>query len=367
MEIITIQADIALQIADHIKAYLTSSEQQNIKKIPTNNQEAYDLLQKAMYSSYIDSTSFSMQLNLQYDLILKSIELDPNYADAYACAGYAILSSANYGGESEMSSAGWDALHYFEKSLELDPNNGIAHYGLAQLNDWFIWDYVKAEKEFLKAIELLPNNPIIPNQFGEFLMKMNCLDKAESYFSLLESNFSIQYREIRRKILEGNQKEFYQVIHDFLDLWKEEGYIWAGEAYIWQKEYDSALFYLESVKPSIDPELLIPRFQACMALAYQKTNNAYRARYIVNQLIAKSDTTSAKSPDFFIGWYYSGIGKLDSAFYWLEKAYRTRSPEMPWLKVDPIFKNLKNDNRYWDLYERTGHKAYDVYKSTFKN
>jgi len=32
---------------------------------------------------------------------------------------------------------------------------------------------------------------------------------------------------------------------------------------------------------------------------------------------------------------------------------------MPWLKVDPIFKDIKIDNRYWDLYERTGHKAYD--------
>jgi TolB-like protein len=48
-EITTIQADIALQIADNLKAYLTSSEKQNIQKIPTKNQEAYDLLQQALY------------------------------------------------------------------------------------------------------------------------------------------------------------------------------------------------------------------------------------------------------------------------------------------------------------------------------
>jgi hypothetical protein len=57
---------------------------------------------------------------------------------------------------------------------------------------------------------------------------------------------------------------------------------------------------------------------------------------------------------------------VDSAFYWLEKAYKNRSAEMPWLKVDPAFKNLKNDYRYWDLYKRTGHKAFDDYRASLK-
>jgi hypothetical protein len=52
---------------------------------------------------------------------------------------------------------------------------------------------------------------------------------------------------------------------------------------------------------------------------------------------------------------------MDSAFFWLEKAYQNRDPQMPWLKVDPAFNNLKDDDSYWDLYERTGHKAYDEY------
>ena len=71
--------------------------------------------------------------------------------------------------------------------------------------------------------------------------------------------------------------------------------------------------------------------------------------------------TSAGSPASFTACYYSGIGEVDSAFYWLEKAFDNRSPEMPWLKVDPAFNNLKDDERYWDLYERTGHKTYDDY------
>ena len=86
---------------------------------------------------------------------------------------------------------------------------------------------------------------------------------------------------------------------------------------------------------SEDSEMLAPRFQAYLALVYEKTNSHQESRKIINQLIAKSDSTSAGSPTYFTGWYYSGIGEVDSAFYWLEKAYKNRSPEMPWLKVYP--------------------------------
>lgn len=44
------------------------------------------------------------------------------------------------------------------------------------------------------------------------------------------------------------------------------------------------------------------------------------------------------------------------------EANNTKSAELPWLKVDPAFKNLTDDDRYWKLYEKTGHKAYDDYK-----
>jgi hypothetical protein len=105
----------------------------------------------------------------------------------------------------------------------------------------------------------------------------------------------------------------------------------------------------------------VPRYQASLALVYEKTNSFQDAQKIINQLIDKADSTSSGSPAYFTARYYSGIGEVDSAFYWLEKAYNNRSPEMPWLKVEPAFNSLKDDPRYWDLYERTGHKAYDDY------
>ena len=144
------------------------------------------------------------------------------------------------------------------------------------------------------------------------------------------------------------------------------GYSQVGEIFIWLEEYDSARFYLEAAMqvPDMDPEIHTPRFQADLALAYRQTGAAEKARVIIDQLITKNDTSTVGSPAYFTAWYYSAIGEADSAFFWLETAFRNRSPEMPWLKMDPAFKSFKDDPRYMDLYARTGHKAFDEYMAS---
>jgi len=358
-EIISIQSDIALQIADHIKAFLTVLEKQNIQKIPTTNQEAYELIQQALYLSNTKKYTSFDQLA---DLALKAIELDPNYADAYAWAGLFTYFKGAYIGESEVQSVVWDALTYYNKALELNPNNASAHLGLATFNELTKWDYIKAEQEYLKGKELEPNNLKIINQYGEFLVKMNRLEDALSYFDTMIPSSDL----IRIQILSGNKKEAYNSINAYLKVNGEHALRWVGACYILLEEYDSAKFYLESAMKYEDPQMLVSRFQACLALIYHKSNNHQPAQNIINQLIDRSKETTAGSPGYFIGWYYSGIGEADSAFIWLEKAYQNRSMEIPWLKADPVFKNLKDDDRYWDLYERTGHKAYDDYITSRK-
>ena len=97
-----------------------------------------------------------------------------------------------------------------------------------------------------------------------------------------------------------------------------------------------------------------------------KTYQINQAQRIIKQLIGISQEKAPGGSDYYIGWSYSGIGNIDSSFYWLEKAYENRNSDFSWLKVNPVFNNLKKDPRYWDLYERTGHKAYDDYIAGMK-
>jgi len=291
------------------------------------------------------------------EILKEAIMIDPEYADAYAWIGVVTLFQGNVFGQKEIQYTALEALPYFEKALELDQNNAAVHHGMALIEEWVRWDYIKAEKEYLKAIELGPNNPWVYALAAEFYLKRHRLESLRAIFDKAPEKENV-FRYLRRGlILLGNQKEAYSSITSIPH--EEQSYKSIGRYYEWLEEYDSARFYLESALQAKNPNMSIPRFQAALALAYEKTNSLQEARKIINQLIGKADSTSAGSPAYFIACYYSGIGEVDSAFYWLEKAFDNRSPEMPWLKVDPAFNNLKDDDRYWDLYERTGHKAYD--------
>ncbi len=355
-EIIAIQSDIALQIADHLKAFLSVSEKENIQKIPTTNQEAYELLQKGLY--LINTRRFEVNPQV-FDIALEAIRLDPSYADPHAWAGIITLWNGIYSGDTDIQHAAMEALPYFEKALELDQNSAFAHHAMGQVNHYARWEYIRAEKEYLRSIDLEPNNSDLYDVPVEFLLQMDQIEKVLKHIIKLQGYGNTFFAIVNAHILSDHKKEAYKLLSQASS--DEMALPFIGVSNIWLEEYDSAKFYLESALQSEHYEMPLPRFQAILALVYEKTNNHLKARTIVNQLIAKSDTTSAGSPAYFTGWYYSGIGEVDSAFYWLEKAFENRSAELPWLKVDPAFNNLKGDDRYWDLYERTGHKAYDDY------
>ncbi|MBG0859994.1 MAG: hypothetical protein IQL11_10850 [Bacteroidales bacterium] len=355
--IITIPAEIALQVTDHLKTNLTSLEKQNIIRVPTTSQEAYQIMQQA--NNLLNTSTYESYDQL-YDLSLKAIELDPAYADAYALAGNMLIGKGNTWGEVAMQTIIRDAVKLLDKALELDQNNAGAHLGLAMYNDFIKWDYIRAEEEFLKAIELSPNSQAFMRVYSEFLQRRNRLEDARAYRIKGEADpirIDILYR-----VLSGKKDEAQKYLKPYL----QSKNTFAGEYFIWLEDYEAAKSIFEAALQNKNQYVLRPRYQAWLALAYYKTYDRQKAQAIIDQLIEKSDTSLAGSPEFYTGWYYSGIGELDSAFYWLEKAYTNRCPELPWLKVDPVFKNLRSDYRYWDLYERTGHKAYDDYRANLK-
>jgi TolB-like protein len=354
-EIIGIPGEIALQIADHLNAFLNDSVIEDIRKIPTTNPEAYETLVKAVY---LINTQGFIAIPKALEIVLEVIRVDPEYADAYATLGHLTLWQGTFGGQTEIQYAALDAIQYFEKALELDQNNAMVHVGKGNIHEWARWDYIEAQNEYLKAFELEPNNPLVYVWAAEFYLKMEQLDNLWEIMDKAPKGEQLT-SFIKGQILSGNKQEAYTYLKSAPSIIK--GYRVIGECYLWLEEHDSAKFYLEYDLKNEHPDMSSPRFQADLSLVYEKTNHHQQARTIINQLIAKNDITSVGSPDFFIGWYYSGMGKKDSAFYWLEKAYGNQSPEFPWLKVDPAFNSLKDDPRYWDLYERTGHKAYDDY------
>ena len=363
-EIISIQSDIALQIANHVGAYITSSEKDIIEKIPTSNLQAYELMQKAVYG-VLDNLEYAPPQKLS--MAKEAIKLDPEYAYAYAWAGIYTLFKGTVFGDEEMTSVVWEAIPYFEKALALDEDELRANFGWATIYDWLMWDYVRAEKAYLKGINLEPNSYYNYGLYIEFFLRMGQYEKALRYIkNAAETNMLPYYYLYLAQIylLQENLPEAEKAFNELRQLTAIERYIYLGELSIWFGKYENAIAYLDTAFQVIPRDGTVNKHQANLAVACYKEKNYERSNRIIEQFRRKVDTTSSGSPEYFLGWYYSSIGAEDSAFYWLNRAVKVRSPEMKHLKLDPAFKSLKDDDRYWNLYERTGHKAYDDYMAS---
>lgn len=358
-EIISLQSDIALQIADHLEAYISEEEKEIVKRIPTANQEAYELYQQGLY---LYNTSNYYQYKEIIELAKKAVELDPKFANAYATIGNMILSEGFYFGEKEMQSAAWEAIGYMEKALELDPDNVIAHSTMYSI-DWFVkWNYAEAENIFSKFSYLINSDVNFLFAHVLFLVQRGKYDEVLALVS--DHEHFLTEHLIQAHVLLGHTSRAFDLIDKYIAMNGTLVYSEVGEVLNWLGEFDSAILYLDSAVQMNIPTSYFPRYQSSLAVARYKTGDTIGARNIISQLTQQADISAIRSPAYFTGWYYSWIGEVDSAFLWLEKAYNNRSPEMPWLKANPAFNSLIEDDRYWDLYERTGHKAYDDYMAS---
>jgi TolB-like protein len=369
-EVITIQSDIALKIAGGLDANLTEEENKSITKIGTRNDAAFEALQIAKSISFMTTGASVTQLadsGMKY--ALKATELDPYYGEAYAYAGMFMLTSAGaFGsGGNEFQRIVPEAIRYEKRALSLDPECAAAYTIQGVYELYYEYNFIKADSALRKAADLEPNGNYLYYVLIDFYVKMGNYLEAVNLINLcMQKGMDFEENTVFLAMMKGSG--FSASHYEIYNFQYKANIIDAslGERFFWLQEYDSALFYLNRSKTS-KPELgPLPKYQSYIAVASFKIGRNRECESIIESLKEKSKYTLIGSADFYVAGAYSMINRKDSAFVWLEKAYQTRSPEISWLKADPMFDNLKDDQRYWDLYNRIGFKAYDDYIANMK-
>ena len=148
-----IQSEISREIVGALQLVLTDEENERLRAMPTTSFEAYGefvLGRQEMDKGTTDSFS---RAKVHFE---KAIELDPNYALAYAALADALGQySNNVGLVNEFIAPRQKAV---DRALALDPLSGEAYTSLGFLKRQDITaEYGEPETYFLKAIELSPN------------------------------------------------------------------------------------------------------------------------------------------------------------------------------------------------------------------
>ena len=153
-----VEGEVAQKVADALKARLTSTEQQNVAAIPTQNAAAYNWYLKADYQAH---KAFDAQDGAEFELAesyyRKAIALDPGFALARAQLAYCQMVSHWF-----VAPLPPDELAKvkatIDNTLAAAPDLPDAHLALGYYYYWGYRRYAEAAKQFERVLQLAPNN-----------------------------------------------------------------------------------------------------------------------------------------------------------------------------------------------------------------
>ncbi|MEN8124986.1 MAG: hypothetical protein ABFR32_07620 [Bacteroidota bacterium] len=170
-DVFKIQQDVSKKIVKQLQVAISPEEEKELNTAPTNNIEAYQLYLKGRVIAD-NRTKIGLQNSIR--LYQKAIDLDPNYAEAYAemSNSYFIMTEYQY---MDIGEGRIKINKLLEKALSIDPNSARAFTVKANLNMRDSnWD--KAEKNFKKAIYINPNDATAHHHYATYFNRKPILD-----------------------------------------------------------------------------------------------------------------------------------------------------------------------------------------------
>ena len=265
----------------------------------------------------------------------QAIEKDPNFALAYVGLGDAYLMYDQPKAEPML-----------RKALELDDTLGEAHASLGFNRLFWHWDWQGAEAEFARAIELNPNYATAHQWYGIYLAAMGRLDEAKKEMQRalavdpLSPNMSADLCQIHyfsreydhaigqcRKTLQLDPQ--FVPAHDYL----ADAYLQKG---MYTEAIEEHLFSVQQVAGRTLPEV------ASMRNAYLRSG--YR-EFLREEFQHLREQTPASRK----AWFYTRLGEKEKALAQLKRAYEDKDFFLIFIKVDPVYDDLRADLRFQDL------------------
>lgn len=155
-DVFKIEADIAMNVADALKAKFSPEEQARIERAPTKSPDAFALYLQALTAADRGDNTKTLSL------LKQAIAIDPQFALAYAHIAYmqaiALVNSTagNAISPDQRSKLAALSRKNAERAIEIDPDVGFAH-GAFAIPDWVSWRWSEAAKAFARALDVSPN------------------------------------------------------------------------------------------------------------------------------------------------------------------------------------------------------------------
>ncbi len=177
MDIFAIQDEIASKVVEALKVTLLGEERERLVSARTDNPESYDAYLLGQQRLQAHSVR---ELEEAEEYFTRAIELDPEFAPAYAGLGKALVDQNLFGmiSHDEM----WDGAHAaLDRALFLDDQLAVA-YAVKGMLYSLDGNLEAADTAFEKALKLSPNDAEVLNQYAMHSRYAGEWQRAIEYF-----------------------------------------------------------------------------------------------------------------------------------------------------------------------------------------
>jgi len=347
-DIFAVQDEIALAVVDALKVELMGEERSRVLHRNTENPEAYQLYLRGRHHFFkLTPEGFGKSL----ELFKAAIEVDPEYAAAHAWLGHAYATMVVFGGIPPAIGTP-KGLELINRAIEIDENLADAQFALAMAKMQNERDWEAAETAFARAIELNPGLAI-----------------ARAHYAIMLASFG-RREEALRQVEEAAALDpigvvtlqdvgmVYWILKDYDRVRKygialrelsdnfPGGYLLEAIADWEAGDFESAVEKIENAVP-----LGLPYGMTIPALFWGMAGQREKAEQVLDKLLNPEPGQYVFAAEVAV--VYAGLGDLDSAFEYLNKAVDQKET-IPFNSLIRQLPGVEGDPRFDELLRRVG-------------
>lgn len=348
-----LQRELSTAIARQVRLRLSPERLTALAARYSRNAQAYDLYQRGrhLWNQLTPATNRSA-----VDFYEQATQLDPEFALAWA--GLADAYSASPINSDVIPWAvATKARRAAANAFTYGPDLAETLTALGTVSYWLDWDWPAAETAFRKAVAVDPSYSQAHRALALVLVAMG------------------RHEEARAEMLQARELDPYYPMQLAVSAYER----------LLARDYPSALKFAQQAT-TVGPSFWIGHFH--VAAVYEQLGNSELALKALDKaealtpnsknlslrgyILAKSgrrneaekvlrtlETVARESvreryvPPYAFALVFAGLGQRDSAFQWLENAYKERDVHLVFLAThDPKWDDLREDPRFRALVER---------------
>ncbi|MCH8204317.1 MAG: tetratricopeptide repeat protein, partial [Candidatus Hydrogenedentes bacterium] len=361
--ILALQKEVAMAIAKAIRVALTPGEETRIASAKPVDPEAYDAYLRGKFFYWkFSADGFPKAV----ESFQRALALDPDFAEAHAWLGMAH-GAPSLMGEVPAPPGIARARPEIDKALALDDTLSVPHVLAGYIALVFDWDWARAEREFLRAVELnagdSPGHAGLSQiyerlgRFDEALRETQIaidLDPLNSVYSQDLANVYVSAGRYQEAI--AQRQKVFELDPTLLTALRN-----ASIEFRLVSRYDDAV---EVMERGIDIHGRSPRSLAYLLLAYADAGRLADAEALLAELNARARDEYVGAVPFALA--HAALGDMDEAFRWLGQAVEDRENPVgnPYW---PLWFPFRDDPRFLDMLRRINYPAIEEFKAAMQN